>query len=208
MRKLRLRFREFLLLTVLTSLITAAFAIRARMADREVAHGHAARAYRVRVEAKYLAERIEFARRKLEIAPILSQNWADECDLRLMPSVIEAGDLPAEGKDLVVVAEFNDSLWFRGSTGPAFVSSIIWSRTVRASWRPSRGSRACAPPRADPLGEGVGHRRGRNVRQRLPGDPAGRYTRGAGSAYGGPRRGRTPRVALSAAVEHGRQPRS
>ncbi len=117
MRKLRLRFREFLLLTVLTSLITAAFAIRARMADREVAHGHAARAYRVRVEAKYLAERIEFARRKLEIAPILSQNWADECDLRLMPSVIEAGDLPAEGKDLVVVAEFNDSLWFRAFDG-------------------------------------------------------------------------------------------
>jgi hypothetical protein len=105
MRKLRLRFREFLLLTVLASLITAAFAIRARTADREVAHGHAARADRVRVEAKYLAERIEFARRKLEMAPTLSQDWADGCDLRLMPSVIQAGDMPAEGKDLVVVAE-------------------------------------------------------------------------------------------------------
>ena len=146
MRKLRLRFREFLLLTVLTSLITAAFAIRARMADREVAHGHAARAYRVRVEAKYLAERIEFARRKLEIAPILSQNWADECDLRLMPSVIEAGDLPAEGKDLVVVAEFNDSLWFRAFDGAGIriVDHMESDRPGLMAFK--QGLARCVPP--------------------------------------------------------------
>jgi hypothetical protein len=111
--RFRLRLREFLLLVMLAALVAAGFAIRARTADLEVAHGHAARAYRVRVEAKYLAERIEFARRKLEMAPTLSEDWAAECNLRLIPSVIEAGDMPAEGKDLVVVAESYDSLWFR-----------------------------------------------------------------------------------------------
>jgi len=62
--RFRLRLREFLLLMLLAALVAAGFAIRARTADLEVAHGDAALAYRVRVEAKYLAERIEFANRK------------------------------------------------------------------------------------------------------------------------------------------------
>lgn len=111
--RFRLRLREFLLLVLLASLVAAGFAIRARTADWEVAQGHAARAYQVRVEAKFLAEQIDFARRKLAMAPTLSEDWAAGYDLRLMPSVIEAGDMPAEGQDLVVVAESSDSLWFR-----------------------------------------------------------------------------------------------
>lgn len=104
--RFRLRLREFLLLVMLVALIAAGFAIRARTADWEVAHGHAARAYRARVEARYLAERIEFARWRLETAPTLSEDWAAGRDLRLMPSsVIEAGDMPAEGKDLSRVTE-------------------------------------------------------------------------------------------------------
>jgi hypothetical protein len=98
---------------MLASLVAASFAIRARTAEREVAHGYAARAHRARVEAKYLAEQIEFARRQLEMAPTLSAGWAAGCDLRLMPAVIQEGDMLGEGENLVLVAEFYDSLWFR-----------------------------------------------------------------------------------------------
>ena len=40
------------------------------------------------------------------MAPTLSEDWAAGCDLRLMPSVIEEGEMPAEGENLVVVGEF------------------------------------------------------------------------------------------------------
>jgi hypothetical protein len=102
---------------VLAALVAAGFAIRARKADLDVANGHAARAHRARVEAKDLAERIAFARRRLEIAPTLSEDRTDGWDVRLMPPVTEAGDMPAEGKDLVVVAQSYDSLWFRAFDG-------------------------------------------------------------------------------------------
>ncbi len=112
--RIRLRLREFLLLVMLASLVAASFAMRVRTADLEVAHGYAARAHAARVEAKYLAEQIKFERRRLEMAPTLSEDWAAGCDLRLMPSVIKEGDILAEGENLVVVAEFgDDSLWFR-----------------------------------------------------------------------------------------------
>ena len=51
------------------------------------------------------------------MAPTLSDDWADGYDVRLMPSVIEAGDMPAEAKDLVVVAKTGDSVWFRAFDG-------------------------------------------------------------------------------------------
>jgi hypothetical protein len=111
--RFRLRLREFLLLMTLGSLVAAGFSIRARTADQAVAQGYAARAYQARVGAKYLAEQVEFTKRKLEMAPTLSREWAAGCDVRLVPSVIEAGDMPTKGKDLVVVAESYDSLWFR-----------------------------------------------------------------------------------------------
>jgi hypothetical protein len=98
---------------MLAALVAAGFAFRARTTDLEAASGHAARAHRVRVEAKYLADWIEFARRKLEMAPKLSDDWAAGCDVRLITSVTEAGDMPAEAKGLVIVAETYDSLWFR-----------------------------------------------------------------------------------------------
>ena len=48
MRMPRVRFREFLLLTTLASLVAASLAIRTRVAHREAAHEHATRAYRIR----------------------------------------------------------------------------------------------------------------------------------------------------------------
>ena len=59
MRKPRIRFREFLLLTTMASLITAAFAIRARTASLLSAQNHALHAYRARLSVNWWEDRIK-----------------------------------------------------------------------------------------------------------------------------------------------------
>ncbi|WP_406696614.1 hypothetical protein V5E97_37080 [Singulisphaera sp. Ch08] len=53
MRMPRVRFREFLLITTLASLVTAAFALRASVAHLEAAHVHATRAYQARLQLPF-----------------------------------------------------------------------------------------------------------------------------------------------------------
>src|SRR5262249_25253948 len=114
MRKLRLRFREFLLLTLLASLITAAFAIRARTAYQASAPDHALLAHQIRQLLKYTHDEIKAAKRRMEMYPPISPAWAAGCDVRILPSpVADLRDIPTEGRNLIVVADFHGPLWFR-----------------------------------------------------------------------------------------------
>jgi hypothetical protein len=61
MSRLRVRFRIFLLLTILASFIAAFAAIRTRLAVQEVAEDHAFRAYQARFLAESWQENIKWA---------------------------------------------------------------------------------------------------------------------------------------------------
>ena len=61
MIRLRVRFRIFLLLTTLASLIASFAAIRTRLVFQEVAEDHAFRAYQARVLAESWQENIKWA---------------------------------------------------------------------------------------------------------------------------------------------------
>jgi hypothetical protein len=121
MRKLRFRFREFLLLTLLASLITAAFAIRAKTAyqtsapDHALLAGHhALLARQIRRSLKSAPDEVEAAKRRMEMYPPISTAWAAGCDVRILSSSLtDLGDIPTEGKNLILVADFHGPLWFR-----------------------------------------------------------------------------------------------
>jgi hypothetical protein len=115
MRKPRLRFREFLLLITLASLITATLAMRARTADPRYAPPHpAALALQLRRYLGDATEFIELTKRSMEMCPPISETWAAGCDVRIMPfSLTDLRDFPTEGKNLLIVADCNGPLWFR-----------------------------------------------------------------------------------------------
>jgi hypothetical protein len=81
MRMLRIRFREFLLLTTLTSLVTAAFAIRTRTASQESARVQAVRAYQARLWVDWWQSIIEDRRMKVESATTAADRTALQIDL-------------------------------------------------------------------------------------------------------------------------------
>jgi len=66
MRTPRVRFREFLLLTTLASLIAATLALWANARYRESAMDHARRAHLTRVNANWLASDIEWSKGQME----------------------------------------------------------------------------------------------------------------------------------------------
>jgi hypothetical protein len=66
MRKPRVRFREFLLLTTLASLVVAAFALRAKARYRESFMDHDRQAHLARVSTKWLKDDINFSKGQLE----------------------------------------------------------------------------------------------------------------------------------------------
>jgi hypothetical protein len=113
MRRPRIRFREFVLLTTLVSLITAAFAIRARTASHLSALDHALHGYRARRSVTWWEDLIKERRRYLETTALISEDWATGRDLRLMPSVKDAGEIPRKAKDLIIVADVSGVLYFR-----------------------------------------------------------------------------------------------
>src|SRR4051812_35945379 len=82
MRKLRIRFREFLLLTTLASLLTAAFAIRTTTASQEAARVQAVHAYQARLRVDWWQSIIEDRRMKLEVATTATDRTALQIDLR------------------------------------------------------------------------------------------------------------------------------
>jgi hypothetical protein len=112
MRRPRVGFREFLLLVTLASLITAAFAIRARTSHHLSAQEHAYHAYEARQSVAWWEERIRAGRAYLETMPRISEDWAAGCDVRLMPS-IHGPEIPIEGKDLIIVADRDGTLFLR-----------------------------------------------------------------------------------------------
>jgi hypothetical protein len=131
MRKPRVRLREFLLLTTLASLVTAAFAIRARTANLESAQEHALHAHQERLSVKWWEDHIISAKKYLKETPPISLDWAARCDLRLMPSVKGEGDIPTEGKDLIVVADEYGVFRFRMFDGHGKIV-VDWAEGLHA----------------------------------------------------------------------------
>jgi hypothetical protein len=131
MRKPRVRLREFLLTTTLASLVTAAFAIRARTAHLESAQVHAFLAHRERVSVKWWEDHIKDAKKYLEVTPPISGDRAAGCDLRLMPSVKDVGDIPTAGKDLIIVADVDGVLYFRMFDGDGKIV-VDWAEGLQA----------------------------------------------------------------------------
>jgi hypothetical protein len=125
MRKPRVRFREFLLLTTAASLIAAAFAIRARTAHYLSSQDHAFHAYRARLSVNWWEDKIKELKLNLETTPPISEDWATGCGLQLMPSVKDLGDIPTGGKDLIIVADSYGVLYIRifGSNGQVVVDT-------------------------------------------------------------------------------------
>jgi hypothetical protein len=131
MRKPRVRLREFLLLTTLASLVTAAFAIRARTANLESAQEHDFHAHRERLSVKWWEDHIQNAKKYLEVTPPISEDWAAGCDLRLIRSVKDVGDIPTEGKDLIIVADVYGVLYFRMFDGHGKIV-VDWAEGLQA----------------------------------------------------------------------------
>lgn len=113
MPKPRLRFREFLLVITLASLIAASYAIRARIAHSAAVNEHASRAHQSRSLARAWEEQIDRTRRLLADIPPTSESWADEYALRLVPGAKDAADIPTSGKGLIVVSRIGRRLEFR-----------------------------------------------------------------------------------------------
>lgn len=113
MQKPRVRFREFLLLTTMASLVIAAFAIRERTAYHEFATDHVLLAHRARLSVRSVTDAIKAAKRKMEMNPPISRDWSARCDLRLMPLANDRGVIPTGGKNLIIVTDMYGVLHFR-----------------------------------------------------------------------------------------------
>jgi hypothetical protein len=108
----RLRFREFLLLIALGSLIAASYAIRARIAHRATLDDQTLRIHEAWNSARAWEYQIDHTKRMLAAIPPTSESWADEYELRLVRGAKDA-DIPASGKSLIVVARIGGRLEFR-----------------------------------------------------------------------------------------------
>lgn len=97
----RLRFREFLLLITMASLIAAALAMRVRTTRDLSALDHGFQAARARVSAKWWGERTGWLKDKLESRPPISEAWLAGCELRLT----SADDVPTTGENLIIVSD-------------------------------------------------------------------------------------------------------
>ena len=113
MPRVRLRFREFLLLVTLASLITASYAIRARLVRWDFLEEQGRRIHQARSSARAWKEQIDRTERMLADIPKPSASWVDVYDLRLIPVVKDIAEIPAKGKNLIVVAQVGGNLEFR-----------------------------------------------------------------------------------------------
>jgi hypothetical protein len=116
----------------MASLVTAAFAIRARTASHLSAQDHAFHAYRARRSANWWEDHLKTGQRYLETNPLVSEDRAAGCDLRLMSSVKDPGDIPTEGQDLIIVAQgVDDVFYFRMFDGDGKVV-VDWADAMNA----------------------------------------------------------------------------
>ena len=113
MPRIRLRFREFLLVITLVSLITASYAIRARLAQWDFLEEQDRRIHLTRSSARAWKEQIDRMQGMLADFPTSSDSWADVYDLRLIPEVKDIVEVPAKGKNLIVVARIGGNLEIR-----------------------------------------------------------------------------------------------
>jgi hypothetical protein len=134
MRKPRVRLREFLLFVTLASLITASFAIRARTARHLSAQRHAADAYQSRVSVAWWEDRLKGGKQYTEATLRNLEDRAASCDLRLMPSVKSLDEIPAEGKDLIIVADVPGLLVFRMFDGDGKIS-LDWAVGLQTDYQ-------------------------------------------------------------------------
>src|SRR3954447_26580514 len=108
MRKPRARFREFLLLGTLASLVVAGFALRAKVADFESAADHALRAQRARVSARYPDGQIDWNIGRMETVRAAT----DKADWQA-----RLGGLRARHAEAAREAEYHERLGRYGNVG-------------------------------------------------------------------------------------------
>lgn len=89
MRKPRGRFHEFVLLITLASLVTAAFALKASVANREAAHVYATRAYQARLLLEYWEGGVKHRAMRVKLATTAADKAAPhlQADLRRVRSL-------------------------------------------------------------------------------------------------------------------------
>ena len=138
MRRPRVRLREFLLLVTLASLVTASLAIRARTAQHLSTQRHAADAYQARVSVNRWEDRLKGAEQYMETTLRLLEDRAASCDVRLVPSVKSVGDVTAEGRDLIIVADVPGLLFFRMFDGDGKLA-LDWAVGLETDYQHLKG---------------------------------------------------------------------
>ncbi|WP_422927143.1 hypothetical protein [Singulisphaera sp. PoT] len=113
MRLPRLRLREFLLVTLLISLLTASYSIRHKTWRREESGNQAFYAERARAYARGMEAQIDFARKRLAAVPAISEAEVSKYDVMILAEARDMRDLPRKGKNLVVVAAIENVFFFK-----------------------------------------------------------------------------------------------
>lgn len=130
MRMPRLRFREFLLVVTLISLVTAGFSINARTSNILFVQDHLSMAERARSQARSMDIQIANVKRQLEKPPKISRECALGHQFKLISKVTDPRDLPEAGQNLIVVTSLEGHPWFRifDEKGKRVVDYVEWNR--------------------------------------------------------------------------------
>jgi len=113
-RRFRLRFREFLLLVTLASMVVAAFALRFKTVRDEEAVDHLFYyARRSRASAEWWKDRIERETKRLDARPKVSEEWLAGCEAKLLPPDRDPAGAVATGKSLFIAlnTSYVPSIW-------------------------------------------------------------------------------------------------
>ena len=113
LRKVRFRFREFLFLVTLGSLIVAALAIRARTTRGLAAMDHAALAHQARSEADGWGRSIEELKRTLEWVSAIEEGREADLSVRSLSSLANREEMPANSSDRIVLAVVDDLVFLQ-----------------------------------------------------------------------------------------------
>jgi hypothetical protein len=102
MRKPRVRFREFLLVITLASLVVAVFAIRAKNAHRDLASDHEVHAYQARGTVDYLKNLIKMREKRLKMATTAGDKIVLQSDLMSVRAMLAKSVRDAEHHERLV----------------------------------------------------------------------------------------------------------
>jgi hypothetical protein len=135
-RRFRLRFREFLLLVTLASMIAAAFALRFKVVRDEDALDHLFNhAHRARASAEWWGKQVAEATKRLDERPKIAEEWLAGCAVKLLPTKRNPKSFAATGKTLAVALDPDaSSIWIGAfdEKGKLFLEHFDDSREMHA----------------------------------------------------------------------------